>query len=62
MSTTNDNETTTDKAKLIDTCKRLVTWLYAVRDRDENLVIECGYDDFSLCDALGVIEKAEATQ
>lgn len=31
--------------KLLKYCTRLLTWIECIRDQDENLVIESGYDD-----------------
>lgn len=46
--------------ELLSTCKKLVEWLYAIRQEDENLVIEHGFNDgFNLTEAQAVIAKAE---
>ena len=45
--------------ELLETCQKLIGWLRAIRNEDEALVIEHGYEDgFNLFEAEGVISKA----
>jgi hypothetical protein len=42
--------------KTIKTLEGLITWLYNIRDKDENLVIETAPEGISLSDSMDLLE------